>query len=307
MHADELDVPADLVRRLLELTFPQWAELPLVHLPSYGTDARLYRLGSELVVRLPKIHWATSQIEMEQRLLPRLAPHLPVAIPEVLAVGEPALGYPWRWAVYRWLDGEPPRTGTVQLARDLAAFIAALQRIDTNDGRRGTHRGGPLQLRDASTRAALAQLGEEIDIAAVTSAWEAALAAPAWSEESVWLHGDILEGNLLIRDGRLAAVIDWGGAGVGDPAFDYAIAWSLLAPVRESFRAATGVDGDTWARARGLALSQALIALPYYLHSSPPIAERSRLIIREVLADTGEHSQRSRMACSPRPVFRKRD
>ena len=289
MHADELDVSADLVRGLLELTFPQWAELPLVHLPSYGTDARLYRLGPELVVRLPKIHWATSQIEMEQAQLPRLAPHLPAAIPEVVAVGEPALGYPWRWAVYRWLDGEPPRIGTVQLAHDLAAFIAALQLIDTSGAPRGTHRGGPLHLRDATTRVALAQLREETDIAAVTNAWEAALAAPAWSKESVWLHGDILEGNLLIRDGRLAAVIDWGCACVGDPAFDFAIAWSLLAPVRESFRVASGVDDDTWARARGLALSQALIALPYYLYSSPPIAERSRLIIREVLADTGEH------------------
>ena len=307
MHADEIDVPADLVRRLLELRFPQWAELPLVDVPSYGTDARLYRLGGEFVVRLPKIHWATSQVEMEQSLLPRLATHLPVAIPEVVAVGEPALGYPWRWAVYRWLDGEPPQTGIVQLARDLTAFIAALQRIDTSDARRGTHRGGPLGLRDAGTRAALAELGDEVDIAAVASAWEAALAVPPWSKESVWLHGDILEGNLLIRDGRLTAVIDWGCACVGDPAFDYAIAWSLLAPVRESFRAATDVDGDTWARARGLALSQALIALPYYLHSSPPIAERSRFIIREVLADKVEHRRRSRMARSSRSAVRKRD
>lgn len=288
MHEDELDVPADLVRELLELTFPQWAELPLVHVPSYGTDARLYRLGDELVVRLPKIHWATSQIEMEQRLLPLLTPHLPVAIPEIVAVGEPALDYPWRWAVYRWLDGEAPRTGTVQLARDVAAFIAALQRIDTSDAQRGTDRGGPLELRDRATRAALEKLGDDIDIGAATRAWQAAVAVRAWPHESVWLHGDILEGNLLMHDHRLAAVIDWGCVCVGDPAFDYAIAWSLLAPVRESFRVATDVDDDTWARARGLALSQALIALPYYRDTSPPIAERSRLIIREVLAESGE-------------------
>jgi len=280
-------VPADLVRRLLELTFPQWASLPLVHVPSYGTDARLYRLGSELVVRLPKIHWATSQIEMEESLLPRLARHLPVEIPEVVAIGEPAFGYPWRWAVYRWLDGAPPRAGTAELARDLAAFIAALQSIDATDARPGTHRGGPLELRDHDTRAAIRQLGHEIDVAAATRAWEEALAVPGWSSDPVWLHGDILEGNLLLHGRRLTGVIDWGCVCAGDPAFDYAIAWSLLAPVRDTFHAATGIDDHTWARARGLALSQALIALPYYLHTSPPIAARSRLAIGEVLAEAG--------------------
>jgi aminoglycoside phosphotransferase (APT) family kinase protein len=285
MHADEVDVPADLVRRLLELQFPQWAELPLVHVPSYGTDARLYRLGEELVVRLPKIAWATGQIELEERLLPLLAPALPITIPAIVAVGEPALEYPWRWAVYCWLEGEPPEVGTVELARDLAAFIAALQLVDPSEGRRGTDRGGALERRDAGVRAALAQLEDEVDVATATTAWEAAVAAPAWPHDPVWLHGDILEGNLLVRAGRLAAVIDWGCACVGDPAFDYAIAWSLLAPVRESFRAATGVDDDTWARARGCALSQAAIALPYYRDTSPPIAARSRLVIREVLAD----------------------
>ncbi len=287
MHSGEVEVPADLVRRLLDFTFPQWAKLPLVHVPSYGTDARLYRLGSDLVVRLPKIHWATGQIEMEQSLLPRLAPHLPVEIPEIVAVGEPAFGYPWSWAVYRWLDGMPPRAATEELACDLAAFIAALQKVEATDAPRGRERGGPLELRDDATRAAVAQIDdEEFDVAAVTRAWERALAVPGWSRHPVWLHGDVLEGNLLVRDGRLTGVIDWGCACAGDPAFDYAVAWSLLAPVRQTFRAATGVDDATWDRARGLALSQALIALPYYLHSSPPIAARSRLVIREVLADS---------------------
>jgi aminoglycoside phosphotransferase (APT) family kinase protein len=270
------------------LTFPQWAELPLVEVPSYGTDARLYRLGGELLVRLPKIHWAARQIACEERLLPRFAPHLPVLIPEIVAVGGPALDYPWTWAVYRWIDGEPPRTGTAQLAHDLVGFIAALQRIDTSGGPAGQARGGPLELRDAATRAALTQLTDEIDVAAATRAWEDALAVPVWSEAPVWLHGDILEGNLLVRDGRLAAVIDWSGACVGDPAFDYVVAWSLLTPVRDVFCTATNIDPDTWNRARGLALSQALIALPYYLHTNPPIAARSRLVIREVIADNAQ-------------------
>jgi len=140
-----------------------------------------------------------------------------VELPEVVAVGEPALGYPWTLGVYTWLDGEQPRN------RRARGVIAALQRI-------------------------------ELDVAAATAAWEAALATPPWPHEPVWLHGDLLEGNLLVRDGRLAGVIDWASVCVGDPAFDYHIAWSLLAPVRDAFRAACGVDDDTWAPARGLAL-----------------------------------------------------
>ena len=286
MHEDEVVVPAELVRGLLAVQFPQWAALPLGAVASYGTNNVLYRLGDELLVRLPKIGWATGQIEKERRWLPRLAPQLPVALPEVVAVGEPALGYPWPWAVYTWLAGEPPRRGTAELAEDVAAFIAALQRIETTAAPRGRQRGGPLSLRDADTRAALAQLEEEIDVPTATAAWEAALKAPPWPHDPVWLHGDLLEGNLLVRDdGRLCAVLDWGAACAGDPAFDYHLAWSLLAPVRDTFRAACGGDDDTWARARGLALSQALVALPYYLHTSPPIVARSRLVVEQVSAD----------------------
>jgi aminoglycoside phosphotransferase (APT) family kinase protein len=285
MHAEEVAVPAELVRGLLAGQFPRWAGLPLAGVPSYGTDNVLYRLGDELLVRLPKIHWATGQIPLEVELLPRLGPLLPVAIPEVVALGEPALGYPWTWAVYRWIEGAQPDVGTAALARELAEFLMALQRADTAGARAGASRGGPLSLRDADTRAALAQLDDEIDVAAATAAWEASLHTPPWPHEPVWLHGDLLEGNLLVRDGRLAGVIDWGAACAGDPAFDYHIAWSLLAPLRDEFRAACGVDDDTWARARGLALSQALIALPYYLETSPPIVARSRVVVREVLDD----------------------
>lgn len=285
MHAEEVAVPVDLVRRLLAEQFPQWAALPLGAVPSYGTDNVLYRLGDELLVRLPKIDWATGQIEKERRWLPWLAPQLPVAVPEVVAVGEPALGYPWQWAVYTWLEGEPPSRGTVELAEDVATFIAALQRIETTDAPRGRQRGGPLTLRDDETWAALAQLEGEIDVPAATAAWEGALNARPWPHDPIWLHGDLLEGNLLVRESRLCAVLDWGAASAGDPAFDYHLAWSLLSPVRDAFRAACGVDDDTWARARGLALSQALVALPYYLETSPPIVARSRLVIREVLED----------------------
>ena len=291
VHADEIVVPPELVRALLREQFPHWAGLPLARVPSYGTDNVLFRLGDELYVRLPRLRastapkWATDQIEKERAWLPRLAPHLPVEVPTVLAVGEPGAAYPHRWAIYRWLDGAPPEVGTPELARDVAAFLAALQRIDTTGAPPGGHRGGRLEVRDADTREALAQLGDDVDVPAATAAWEAALTVQPWPREPVWLHGDLLEGNLLVRDGRLTAIIDWGAACAGDPAFDYSLAWSLLAPVRAEFRAACGVDDETWARARGLALSQAVIALPYYRDTNPPIVARSRLVIREVLGN----------------------
>jgi aminoglycoside phosphotransferase (APT) family kinase protein len=291
VHPDEIVVPPELVRQLLRAQFPRWAELKVERVPSYGTDNVLFRLGDELLVRLPRLRasaaprWALTQIEKDRMWLPRLAPHLPVAVPEIVALGAPSEDYPHTWAVYRWLDGEPPTHGSSALAHDIATFLAALQRIDTTAAPPGTHRGGPLALRDADTRAALAQLEKEVDVPAATAAWDAALATPPWPHDPVLLHGDLLEGNLLVRGGRLTAVIDWACACAGDPAFDYSLAWSLLAPVRDEFRTVCGVDDDTAARARGLALSQALIALPYYRDTNPPIVARSRLVIREVLGD----------------------
>lgn len=281
----------ELVRGLVDEQFPQWTELRLERVPTYGTDNVLFRLGDTLQARLPRFRTDAAptavidQIARDAELLPRLRPQLTVDVPEVVATGEPGHGYPYPWAVYRWLDGAPPTEGTPDLASDLAAFLAALQRIDTAGARRGRFRGGPLAERDGATRAALAQLGGEIDVAAATAAWEAALAVPAWNGDPVWVHGDILEGNLLVRGRRLTAVIDWGCVASGDPASDYMAAWSLLWPVRDAFRAAAGVDEATWARARGIALSQALIALPYYLHTNPPIVRRSRDVIANVLRD----------------------
>lgn len=281
MHEDEVDVHADVVRALLAEQFPRWASLPIARVAHAGTDHHIFRIGDELQARLPKHAPSTGQYELEAALLPRLAPHLPVEVPVPVAQGEPGAGYPFTWGLYRWLPGAPPREATVQLAGDLAAFVGALQRIDTAGGTPGAWRGGPLARRDRATRAGLDWLGDPH----ATAVWEAALAAPPWGREPVWLHGDVLEGNLLVRGGRLCAVIDWGCAVVGDPAFDYIAAWSLLAPVRSEFREAAGVDDATWTRARGLALSQAVVALPYYLHSAPAIVERSRTVVKEVAAD----------------------
>jgi aminoglycoside phosphotransferase (APT) family kinase protein len=294
MHIDEVEIDTALVCQLLAAQFPQWADLPILPVRSAGTDNAIYRLGDDLAVRLPRIEGACGQVEKEQRWLPRLAPRLPLAIPVPLAKGEPGAGYPWHWSVYRWLDGENATIERIadpgQLAIALAQFIAALQQIDASGGPcPGPHnsgRGVPLEMRDASTRTAIASLHGMVDTDAATAAWDMALPSPVWHGAPVWIHGDLQSGNLLVVDGRLHAVIDFGCLGVGDPACDLMVAWNLLsADTRAVFRNALAVDDATWARGRGWALSVALIALPYYQHTNPVLAEISRSTIDEVLSD----------------------
>ena len=289
MHADEVDTDVSLVRRLLTAQFPRWADLPIEPVPSAGTDHALYRLGDDMAVRLPRIHWATGQAEKERQWLSRLAGQLPLAVPEPLAKGTPGESYPWDWSVYRWLKGESATIERIadpcQAATDLAHFVAALQRIDPAGGP-PAGRGVPLAMRDASTREAIAALHGMIDVHAVMAVWELALGAPVWHGPPVWVHGDLLPGNLLVERGRLSAVIDFGGLGLGDPACDLMVAWGLFSgESRETFREALSVDDATWARGRGHALSWALIFIPYYLDTNPVGVAAALHTIDEVLAD----------------------
>lgn len=294
MHTAELDIDVSLVHRLLVAQFPQWEELHLEPVASPGTCNALYRLGDDMVVRLPRVEWATAQVEKEQRWLPRLAPHLPLAVPVPLGMGVPDEGYPWHWSVYRWLEGETAIVERVtdprQAATALAEFVAALEQLDPAGGPPpGTHnffRGVPLAARDTPTQDAIASLNGMLDTDAVTAAWEAALQASAWDAPPVWIHGDLIPTNLLVDQGRLSAVIDFGGLGVGDPACDLLGCWSFLsAESRDVFRAALILDDATWARGRGWALSVGLIALPYYRSTRPVFAALAAHMIDEVLAD----------------------
>jgi aminoglycoside phosphotransferase (APT) family kinase protein len=294
MHADEVDTDPPLVRRLLADQFPQWADLSIDPVESSGTDNAIYRLGEDMAVRLPRIPGGTGTIDKELRWLPTLAPLLPVAISQPLAKGSPGQGYPWHWSVHRWLAGESVNVerlaDPVGLAQDLGGFVAAMRRIDTAGapiaGRDGS-RGVPLARREAATREAIAQLDGVVDGSSVTAAWDAAVRAPTWQRPGVWIHGDLLSGNVLVDGrGRLSAVIDFGCMAVGDPACDVMAAWTLFeAEGREAFRSAIEVDDDSWARGRGWALSFALIALPYYVHTNPVFVRDARHVIREVLAD----------------------
>lgn len=293
MHDGEVETGVPLVQALLREQFPRWADLPLKPVPSAGTDNALYRLGDDMVVRLPRIDWAVAQVEKEHQWLPRLAPFLPLTIPEPLAQGAPGRGYPWPWSVYRWLEGQNQTidnlSNPIQSAIDLAQFIKALQQIDTTGaptpGSDALSRGKPLGPRDPYTREAIATLDSMIDAAAATALWETALKAPAWEREPVWFHGDMLPGNLLFRRGRLHAVIDFGALAAGDPACDLMIAWGLFTgESRVAFRQALGVDDATWERGRGFALSQAVIFIPYYLDTNPVGVAYAQRTLAELLA-----------------------
>ncbi len=292
MHKDEADIDEGLVRRLLTSQFPDWAGLPRRRVPSAGTDNALYRLGENMAVRLPRRKSAATQAKKEFDWLPRLAPHLPIPVPTPLTLGEPTEELPWSWTICEWLPGTPPTVGEIadedRLAAALAHFVQALHRIDAMGGPRpGAHnfgRGVPLATRDTYVRTALTELAGIIDINSARVEWENALAAPNWSEEPVWIHGDLQAGNLLLAGDELSAVIDFGGLGIGDPAVDLLPAWNLFGEeARHTYRETLQVDNATWARGRGWALSVALIALPYYYETNPAIVASSLHVIEELL------------------------
>ncbi|GIF67023.1 phosphotransferase [Asanoa ishikariensis] len=297
MHAGEFPISAELVAKLVAAQFPEWSGRPLTRVTSSGTVNVLFRLGDDLVVRLPRVDWSLGDIETEATWLPWLAPRLPVTIPTPVAAGAPGEGYPWPWAIYRWLPGAVPVEGRLAdplgLAADLAEFVKAMRAVDRvalPGSPPAAYRGGGHSLLDETARNALDGLGGQLDadtLAAAREAWAADLAVPDYAGPPVWLHADLMPGNLLVDPrGRLTAVIDFGTLGVGDPSCDLIVAWNLLTPeARAAFRAALDVDEPTWRRGRGRSLAMALGSLVYYHETNPPFADNARYVIREVLCD----------------------
>jgi aminoglycoside phosphotransferase (APT) family kinase protein len=290
-HADEIETDVALVRRLLRDQFPEWAELPLEPVAESGTVNALYRLGDELVVRIPRNRpslWS-DLVDDELTWLPRLAPLLPVKVPVPVARGRPADGCPHEWGIFEWLPGENPAPGDVpeSLAEELAVFVRSLHSVDLPGGPDSV-RGNDLARFDEFTRANLKALEGELDTLRAEALWDEALALPPWPHDQVWIHADVMPGNLLLQDGHLAAVIDWGGSGMGDPAVDLMVAWNVLdASGREVFRDALGYDEDTWARGRGWAFWTGLGGIPYYRETFPEFAAAARRTVLEVLAERG--------------------
>ena len=287
------DITADLISQLIADQFPQWAGLPVRPVEADGVDNTTFRLGQTMSVRLPSADAYVEQVDKEHRWLPVLAAQLPLPIPEPLAKGVPGNGFPRPWSVYRWIDGDPATAEGVTdmpgFAADLADFLAALYRIDPAGGPGpGTHnffRGGPVAVYDGETQEALAALQGQIDTALAAEVWRAALRA-SWHGQPVWFHGDAQPGNLLVRDGKLSAVIDFGTSGVGDPACDTTIAWTFLSG--ESSRIFTErlpFDEATWARGRGWAIWKAMIVLVEALKNDPQNATYTKAVIEAILTD----------------------
>ncbi|MFD7321991.1 aminoglycoside phosphotransferase family protein [Streptomyces sp. NPDC059875] len=269
----------DIVRRLIAAQFPQWAELPVAHVPSAGTDNDMFRLGDTMSVRLPKTADTARAIGKEQRWLPHLAPHLPLPVPVLLGSGVPGDDFALPWSVYGWLDGanafDEPIVDLAHAAVELGRFGVALRSVDAGGGPRSFRGGHVTEWTGDAIDRALRDLGADgtIDGAAATEAWESVLRLPQWDGEPVWVHGDLLPGNLLTREGRLSAVIDFGAVGTGDPACDMMAAWTLLtAETRPLFREAAEVDDATWARGRGWALAWGLVTEHYYRVTNPVLA-----------------------------------
>jgi aminoglycoside phosphotransferase (APT) family kinase protein len=281
------EITTALVRALVAGQFPQWRELPVTPVARQGWDNRTFRLGERLSVRLPSADGYVAAVEKENRWLPELAGHLPLPVPSPVAVGSPAADYPFPWSVRHWLDGDTVEDAReldrIRLATDLGAFLTRLRQAPPRGpagGRHSFYRGCHPSVYGDQVQQALERLGDTVDTAACRAVWAQALTS-AWPSAPVWFHGDIAVGNLLIRDGRLTAVIDFGTCGVGDPACDLVIAWyTLVGAERRAFREAVGLDPDTWRRARGWALWKALIQLAEAEPDSP-----WRYVLDQVLTD----------------------
>jgi aminoglycoside phosphotransferase (APT) family kinase protein len=267
VHRDRIS--ADVAARLVAGQFPQWAGLPVVPVKLNGWDNTTFRLGEELSVRLPSGDGYIAQIAKEHHWLPFLAPRLPLPIPEPVAMGRPSDEFPRPWSVYRWIAGEPAGVGhvadPVRFASHLAGFLTALQAIDASGGppagEDNFFRGGPLATYDQETRRLLRASEGEVDAGAAAKVWDAAMAS-SWDLPPVWVHGDVTGSNLLVADGALHAVIDFGGLAVGDPACDLVMEWTFFAgESAAAFRRGLRLDEETWARGRGWALWKALLMI----------------------------------------------
>ncbi|WMT17210.1 aminoglycoside phosphotransferase family protein [Serratia fonticola] len=264
-----MDINQLLVYKLISSQFPQWANLAIRPVETSGWDNRTFHLGDDMLVRLPSAAHYAGQVEKEQEWLPKLAPFLPNKTPVPLGIGEPGENYPWKWSVYRWIEGKTvassPEIDLCVLAKDLANFLTLLQAVDSKGGPvagpQNFYRGGPVNVYDSETRQAIRILSDEMNSELVTKIWEIGI-SQTWSKDPVWVHGDISAGNLLINQNRLDAVIDFGQLCIGDPSCDLVIAWTLFdAESRQVFHDALLPDPGTWARARSWALWKALIVI----------------------------------------------
>lgn len=292
-HTNKTHIDIPLIQKLITTQFPQWAHLPIKAVEPGGWDNRTFRLGEHMSIRLPSAEEYASKIEKEYYWLPKLAPLLPLLVPTPIALGKPTQEFPFPWSIYQWIDGETASINNVpdlcQCAANLAQFLLALQKINPTGGPlAGPHnfyRGGDLKIYDTETQQAIKKLEYHIDTNTIKKIWNNAISS-SWQKPPVWVHGDIAPTNLLVNKGKLIAIIDFGGLGIGDPACDYAIAWTFFTKEsRDTFRKALAVDDATWERARGWALWKALIIYAQLPGTNHLEIGKSQQIINEIIID----------------------
>ncbi len=289
MHENELDIDEHLVKKLLADQFPEWAHLPVKRISSSGTDNAIFKFGDDTLIRVPRRADMLDTLQRQEKWVNPMAVHLPLAVPTLIAYGNPQDSFPWHWGIYSWIEGDNLYNNSTldlnQAALDLAKFINKLQAFDSTNAPR-SWRGVTLKSRDAEVRKAIDALKDEIDVQKITDVWNRCISVAEWDKDSVWIHADLLPTNILAQNGKLAGIIDFDGFGVGDPAVDLLPAWSIFtAESRDIFRKQLCVDDATWMRGCGWALSLAIIAIPYYRNTNSVLVAIAHKIIQELLSD----------------------
>lgn len=261
----EFEITEALLRALLRDQAPELADEP-IELVAAGWDNEIHRLGEAHAMRMPRREVAAPLVDNEQRWLPEIARRLPLPIAEPVVFGMPGHGYPWQWSVVRWHAGRPLGASPTNraMAEQLGTFLNALHEPAPTEAPTNPFRGGPLIERGERVQRDIQEhlpgLIPHQTLAAVAERWELLLATPAFDGPPVWLHGDLHPNNVLVDDGRLSAIIDFGDITAGDPATDYLLGWMAFeADAREVFRRTVGADDATWARGQAWALILSLV------------------------------------------------
>jgi aminoglycoside phosphotransferase (APT) family kinase protein len=286
MHKDEISINDAIVKKLISSQFPKFNDLPVQKVSSMGTVNAIYRLGEELCIRLPRLGWAEKSLNNEWKVLPLICKSVSLAVPEPVEKGKPNADYPLEWAIYNWIQGDIYGSSVInetEAMEALARFIMELREIRVSKDVPKAGRKPLCELNEITVKA-INECKVYIEYEKALKLWRELLNTKPWDNNPVWIHADLLKSNLLINNGRLSAVIDFGSAGIGDPAFDVVPAWAVLtSKTRELFRRLLGVDDNTWLRAKAYALHQAALIIPYYRKSNPAFAEQAINTINSII------------------------